>query len=201
MVLARREHRAGRLRAPLNILVPVSGTSVSRRGAELAVVLAQGSRGSVTALHIAGRGARRPLHSRFGGLFARQDEIEDEPANNPITDEIVQLARAYSVNVRSAVRSHRDPDTAILREIGAGRYDVLVMGVSPRPGDPLNFGDVASVLLERAECSLVFLAGGARLGPPLQQVADPLHGDIRGGIGGTPPSGHWHSDPAAGRSW
>jgi Kef-type K+ transport system membrane component KefB/nucleotide-binding universal stress UspA family protein len=158
MVLARREHRAGRLRAPLNILVPVSGTNVSRRGAELAVVLAQGSRGSVTALHIAGRGARRPLYSRLGGLFGRQDETDDEPANNPITDEIVQLARAYSVNVRSAVRTHRDPDTAILREIGAGRHDVLVMGVSPRPGDPLNFGDVASVLLERAECSLVFLA-------------------------------------------
>jgi Kef-type K+ transport system membrane component KefB/nucleotide-binding universal stress UspA family protein len=158
VVLARREHRAGRLRAPLNILVPVSGTSVSRRGAELAVALAQGSRGSVTALHIAGRGPRRALHSRFGALFGRQDETEDEAVNNPITDEIVQLARAYSVNVRSAVRTHRDPDTAILREIGAGRHDVLVMGVSPRPGDPLNFGDVATVLLERADCSLVFLA-------------------------------------------
>ncbi|MGA8095747.1 MAG: cation:proton antiporter [Steroidobacteraceae bacterium] len=159
VVLARREHRSGRLRAPLNILVPVSGTSVSRRGAELAVALAQGSRGSVTALHIAGRGsARRPLHRRFGALFSRPDEVEEEQPNNPITDEIVQLARAYSVNVRSAVRSHRDPDTAILREIGAGRHDVLVMGVSPRPGDLLNFGDVAAMLLERADCSLVFLA-------------------------------------------
>ena len=159
VVIARREHRSGRLRAPLNILVPVSGTSVSRRGAELAVALAQGSRGSVTALHIAGRTATRsPLRSRLGALFAREDELE-EPSNNPITNEIVQLARAYSVNVRSAVRSHREADTAILREIGRGRHDVLVMGVSPRPGDdPLNFGDVASVLLERAECSLVFLA-------------------------------------------
>ena len=159
VVIARREHRSGRLRAPLNILVPVSGTSVSRRGAELAVALAQGSRGSVTALHIAGRTAtRNPLRSRLGALFAREDELE-EPSNNPITNEIVQLARAYSVNVRSAVRSHREADTAILREIGRGRHDVLVMGVSPRPGDdPLNFGDVASVLLERAECSLVFLA-------------------------------------------
>ena len=160
VVLARREHRSGGLRKPLNILVPVSGTSVSRRGAELAVALARGSRGSVTALHIAGRNAavRRPLRSRFGALFGRQDEVEEEPSNNPITDEIVQLARAYSVNVRSAVRSHREAETAILREIGAGRHDLLVMGVSPRPGDPLNFGDVASVLLERAECSLVFLA-------------------------------------------
>jgi Kef-type K+ transport system membrane component KefB/nucleotide-binding universal stress UspA family protein len=159
VVLARREHRSGRMRAPLNILVPVSGTSVSRRGAELAVALAQGSRGSVTALHIAGRNsAPRPLRRRFGALFGMQDQVEEEPSNNPITNEIVQLARAYSVNVRSTVRSHRDADTAILREIAAGRHDVLVMGVSPRPGDPLNFGDVASVLLERAECSLVFLA-------------------------------------------
>jgi Kef-type K+ transport system membrane component KefB/nucleotide-binding universal stress UspA family protein len=159
VVLARREHRSGKVRAPLNILVPVSGTSVSRRGAELAVALARGSRGSVTALHIEGRGPmRRPLHKRFGALFGKQDEIYEDVSNNPITNEIVQLARAYSVNVRSTVRSHRDPDTAILREIGAGRHDVLVMGVSPRPGDPLNFGDVASVLLERAQCSLVFLA-------------------------------------------
>jgi len=159
IVLARREHRSGRMRAPLNILVPVSGTSVSRRGAELAVALAQGSRGTVTALHIAGRSsARRPLRRRFGALFGMQDEIDEESSSNPITNEIVQLARAYSVTVRSAVRSHRDADAAILREIAGGRHDVLVMGVSPRPGDPLNFGDVASVLLERAECSLVFLA-------------------------------------------
>ncbi len=159
VVLARREHRSGRLRAPLNILVPVSGTSVSRRGAELAVALAQGSRGSVTALHIAARNTgRRPLRDRFGALFGRQDFVAEELSTNPITDEIVQLARAYSVNVRSAVRSHREAETAILREIGAGRHDLLVMGVSPRPGDPLNFGDLASALLERAECSLVLLA-------------------------------------------
>jgi Kef-type K+ transport system membrane component KefB/nucleotide-binding universal stress UspA family protein len=156
VVLAREAHRSGGLRAPLNILVPVTGTNVSRRGAELAVALANGSRGSVTALHIAAR-AVRPLRERLGGLFGRQEEI-DESANNPITDEIVQLARAYSVNVRSAVRSHRDAETAILREIGAGRHDLLVMGVSQRPGEALNLGEVASVLLERAECSLVFLA-------------------------------------------
>ncbi|MGA7537629.1 MAG: universal stress protein, partial [Steroidobacteraceae bacterium] len=124
---------------------------------------------SVTALHIAGRAAsRRPLRARFGRLFGRQDEIDDEPSSNPITNEIVQLARAYSVNVRSAVRSHRDAGTAILREIGAGRHDLVVMGVSQRPGGPLNFGDVTSVLLERAECSLVFLAAepAAKSGVP-----------------------------------
>jgi Kef-type K+ transport system membrane component KefB/nucleotide-binding universal stress UspA family protein len=159
VVVARREHRSGRTRAPLKILVPVSGTSISRRGAELAVALAQASRGSLTALHIAGRSAgRAPLHKRLGALFARHEDLDEEPSHNPITEEIVQLARAYSVNVRSAVRNHREAETAILREIAAGRHDMLVMGVSPRPGEPLNFGDVAAALLERAECSLVFLA-------------------------------------------
>ena len=73
----------------------------------------------------------------------------------------MQLARAYSVNVRSAVRSHRDAQTAILREIAVGRHDMLVMGVSLRPGDPLNLGDLAAAMLERADCSLVLLAGEA----------------------------------------
>jgi len=163
VVLARSGHRSGRPRTPLNILVPVSGTSVSRRGAELAVALARGSRGSVTALHIAARAPARsapraPLHRRFGALFGRPEALGEDANNNPITEEIVQLARAYSVDVRSAVRSHRDAETAILREITAGGHDILVMGVSPRPGDPLSFGDVASALLERASCSLVFLA-------------------------------------------
>lgn len=157
VVLARREHRSGNVRAPLNILVPVSGTTVSRRGAEFAVILAQGSGGSITALHIEGRNAaRRPLRDRLG-TFGTQRGTQ-KPSTHPITDEIVQLARAYSVNARSVVRSHREPETAILHEIATGGHDVVVMGVRPRLGVPLNFGDIASALLERAECSLVFLA-------------------------------------------
>jgi hypothetical protein len=32
-----------------------------------------------------------------------------------------------------------------------------VMGVSPRPGDQLYFGQVAAALLEQADCSLLFV--------------------------------------------
>jgi len=39
-----------------------------------------------------------------------------------------------------------------------GAYDLLVMGVSPRPGDQLYFGEVPADLLERAPCSLLFVA-------------------------------------------
>ncbi|HEY2619321.1 MAG TPA: cation:proton antiporter, partial [Acetobacteraceae bacterium] len=49
----------------LSILVPVSGTRVSRQGAELAVALAQASRGSVTALYVAvGRSLLLPWRPR-----------------------------------------------------------------------------------------------------------------------------------------
>ena len=47
---------------------------------------------------------------------------------------------------------------AIIREIRGGHYDLLVMGVSPRPGEQLFFGEVPAELLERAPCSLVFVA-------------------------------------------
>ncbi len=40
----------------------------------------------------------------------------------------------------------------------SGNYDLLVMGVSPRPGDQLFFGEVSADLLERSPCSLVFVA-------------------------------------------
>ena len=42
--------------------------------------------------------------------------------------------------------------------IEGGGYNLLVMGVSPRPGDQLFFGQVPAELLDRAACSLLFVA-------------------------------------------
>ena len=46
---------------------------------------------------------------------------------------------------------------AILRQLGGG-HSLLVMGLSPRPGDQLFFGQLPAELLERAECSVLFVA-------------------------------------------
>ena len=40
----------------------------------------------------------------------------------------------------------------------AGRQDLIVMGVSRRPGDRLFFGDTAATVLEEAPISIVFVA-------------------------------------------
>jgi Kef-type K+ transport system membrane component KefB/nucleotide-binding universal stress UspA family protein len=148
-VLANENHNG-----PLNILVPVTGTPISRQGAELAVALAQGSRGSVTALHIAGASSReRPRWGvRLGAALA-----PDSSADATIQD-IVKLGKAYGVDVKGTIRSRRAAENAIIREIRDGGYDLLVMGVSPRPGDQLFFGEVPADLLERSPCSLLFIA-------------------------------------------
>jgi hypothetical protein len=39
-----------------------------------------------------------------------------------------------------------------------GEHNLLVMGVSPRPGASLSYGAVAATLLARAERSLLFVA-------------------------------------------
>jgi len=57
------------------------------------------------------------------------------------------------------MRANVAPEVAILQEAQAGRYDLIVMGVSRRPGEKLFFGNAARSVLERAKCSVMFLAG------------------------------------------
>jgi Kef-type K+ transport system membrane component KefB/nucleotide-binding universal stress UspA family protein len=154
ITIARGESPTENHNRPLNILVPVTGTPISRQGAELAVALAHGSRGSVTALHVAGASSReRPRWGvRLGAALA-----PDSSADAAIQD-VVELGKAYGVEVKGTIRSRRTAENAIIREIRDGRYDLLVMGVSPRPGEQLFFGEVPADLLERSPCSLVFVA-------------------------------------------
>jgi Kef-type K+ transport system membrane component KefB/nucleotide-binding universal stress UspA family protein len=145
ITIARGDHRENR-NDPLNILVPVTGTPISRQGAELAVALAQGSRGRVTALHVAG------ASSWLGAA------LTPEVRADATIQDVVELGRAYGVEVKGTVRRRRTAENAIMSEIRGGGYDLLVMGVSPRPGQQLFFGEVPADLLERAPCSLLFIA-------------------------------------------
>jgi Kef-type K+ transport system membrane component KefB/nucleotide-binding universal stress UspA family protein len=127
-----------------DILVPVAGTDVSRRAAEVAVALARACGATVTALYVANTGAKRR------GGRSRQEQA--------ILKEIVQMADRYDVEVRTAVRSDVAPDTAILGQVRRGRHDLIIMGVQRRPGDKLFFGDTAAAVFEKAPCSLLFLS-------------------------------------------
>jgi nucleotide-binding universal stress UspA family protein len=154
IAVARGPHRLELKDGPLNTLVAVTGTRVSRHGAELAVALAQASRGSVTALHVA---SPAPLAVRWRQRLG----LALAPHNNAdaIIREIVEIGEHYGIAVKGEIRTDSDAPNAILQAAQSARHDLLIMGVSPRAGDGLSFGAVPAKVLERANCSLLFLSG------------------------------------------
>jgi Kef-type K+ transport system membrane component KefB len=127
----------------LDILVPITGTGHSRRGTEIAVALARASLGRVTVLHVASRER----------LSWRTDTNEAA-----ILRDAVQLGDQLGVPVRTAIRGHADADEVILRQLKSGEHDLIVMGVSPRPGATLSYGRAAAAILQQSTRSVLLVA-------------------------------------------
>jgi nucleotide-binding universal stress UspA family protein len=140
------------------VLVPITGTGASRDGAEVAIALAQAIGGSVTALYVT-NSSRKPQtwRQQFGTALAPENSAD------AAVREIVELGEHYNTEVRGLIRQDGPTGDAILKEIESGHYSLLVMGVSPRPGDQLFLGEVAAEVLQGAKCSIVFVSGEHRL--------------------------------------
>ncbi len=130
------------LHTRLSVLVPVNGTEVSRRAAEVAVAVARTNRASLTALYVAPRGAKKR---------SRQTE-------EAILKDVSALAETYGLQIKTAVRADVAPDEAIVKEVARRRNNLVVLGVGKRPGEKLFFGDTAAALLEKSDKSLLFVA-------------------------------------------
>jgi Kef-type K+ transport system membrane component KefB/nucleotide-binding universal stress UspA family protein len=145
---ARGTHRKDPIRGALDILVPVTGSARSRRGAEVALELARTGNGQVTALYVAAAAPRkRTWRPRIGPTH--------EAA---ILREIVELADQLGVPLRTVVRRSGAVEDAILRQLRHGKHTMIVMGVSPRPGATLFFGDVPAAILRRSERSILLVS-------------------------------------------
>jgi Kef-type K+ transport system membrane component KefB/nucleotide-binding universal stress UspA family protein len=134
------------------ILIPVNGTDVSRRAAETGFALARSTGSRVSALYVAtGRsnGAGRGRIRR--GVDTRRNE-------EAVLKDIAELADRYDARVRTALRVDVAVEEAILREAKRGSYDLVVLGVTRRPGDTLFFGNMAAALLERCDTAILFVA-------------------------------------------
>jgi Kef-type K+ transport system membrane component KefB/nucleotide-binding universal stress UspA family protein len=129
------------------ILIPVNGTEVSRRAVEVGLTLARANDALVTALYVTRANAN-------GGRKRAQATRRNELA---VLEDISALADRYEVRIRSTMRANMAPDEAILRESKRG-YDLIVLGVSRRPGDTLFFGNTAAAVLDRSETSNLFVA-------------------------------------------
>ncbi len=133
------------------ILIPVNGSDVSRRAAEVGLTLARASDAQVTALYVTRTNGST---GRSKSALRKQATRRSEQA---VLKDIGALADRYEVSVRSTTRVNLAPEDAILREAKRG-YDLIVLGVSRRPGDTLFFGNTAASVLDHSDTSNLFVA-------------------------------------------
>jgi Kef-type K+ transport system membrane component KefB/nucleotide-binding universal stress UspA family protein len=132
------------------ILIPVSGTEVSRRGLEVGLTLARATDAHVTALYVTRANSAIRRRSASRRQVVRRDELA-------VLKDVAALAERYEVPLRNATRTDMAPEAAIRREAERG-YDLVVLGVSRRPGDLLFFGNTAAAVLEKSPASNLFVA-------------------------------------------
>jgi K+:H+ antiporter len=152
IAVARGVHQELPLESPLSILVPVTGTEVSRQGAEVAFVIARAAGAAVTALYVSTQN-RAGMRRRLRRAIRHQGEQE------AILKDVVNMAERLNVEIRIAVEAQAAAEDAILQTATANRHNLIVMGVNRRPGDALFFGQVATAMLERSRRSLLLVSG------------------------------------------
>ena len=147
LVIGSDSHLDDPQQCPMSILVPVAGTDVSRRAAEIAIAVARSCQCPITALYVANTAAA----GKKQGRAAREQE-------RAIVKDIVSMADHYDVTVKAVTASEVAPDKAIMAAAKKGKHDLIIMGVGRRPGDTLFFGDTAAAVMEHAPTSLVLVA-------------------------------------------
>ncbi|HET7413012.1 MAG TPA: cation:proton antiporter [Pararhizobium sp.] len=127
------------------VLVPVNGTDVSRRAADLALALARPHHARVKVLYV----SRGKANRRRPSMSHQREEA--------VLKDIVDLAGRYGVRVQTAMRTRGEADEAIWREAARGA-EMIVMGVTQRPGEELFFGDTATAVLAKCKGPIVLVA-------------------------------------------
>ena len=148
IVAARGGHSVAPESEPLDILVPVNGTDISRRGADVALNLARAAGAPVTALFVSNAKAsttQARRSRRSGGSDAA------------VLKEMVELAEQHAVALRVVERSNLAAEDAILRQARSGKHNLIVMGAARRPGEDLAFGNIADAVLEASDRSVLLV--------------------------------------------
>jgi nucleotide-binding universal stress UspA family protein len=148
VVSARGDHDRDPAKSALNILVSTTGAEVARRGIEVALALGRAANSPVTALYVTDAATRQ----------ARQRISTPARDERAVLSDVQTIAKHSGVEVQTKVRADVAAEDAIMRELRMGRHNLIVMGVSRRPGQKLSFGHVAQALLEGSSRSVIFVA-------------------------------------------
>lgn len=158
IVVGKGKHLKQPMPDALNILVPVSGSAVSKRGAEVAVALA-GS-GSLRVIYVATTRDKGALRGVSRGLSQETGILKDTS----------DLAARHDVDITTTLRVNRAPEAAILREIDTTDVDLVVMGVDRIQADHLSFGGVADAVLRQSKVSVLLVSSGEARQAPAEKA-------------------------------
>ena len=149
VAVPRGPHREDPAASDLRILVPITGTDVSRRAAEVGLALARVTEAPIAALYVTSKTAGN------GHSGTRTTTRQHEEA---ILKDIVSLGERYNHPIRTSMLVDVAPEEAILRRARTGRHNLIVMGVNRRPGETLFFGNVAAAILAQSKVSILFIS-------------------------------------------
>lgn len=116
---------------------------------EVGLALARATGANVTVLYVT------RANAGYGKAGPRRRAIRRN--ERAVFKDIRALAERYEVDLRMKTRANVAPDKAIFDESKHG-YELIVLGVSRRPGDTLHFGNTAAAVLDRSNVSNLFLA-------------------------------------------
>ncbi len=133
----------------LRILVPVSGSGVSRRGAELAIAIARVRAARLHLIYVS--------TTRDQGVRRQAAEGAQERASQ-VLKETAAIAERYDLAVTTRIHASAAPERAILQEIDAAGADLVVLGVDRLQGEILDFGSVAAAVLARSRVPVLLVS-------------------------------------------
>lgn len=112
------------LDAPIDILVPTGGSPEARLAIEIALALADASRGTLTVLHV--------FDPREETLMLRG---RARRLGMSMLVDARRLGRRSGVPVKGLTATHARPESEIARIARTGRYDLVVLGTALRRGE------------------------------------------------------------------
>jgi Kef-type K+ transport system membrane component KefB len=138
---------AGPADVPLDILLPTSGTADARLATEIALALADATKGTVGALHV----------------FEPQEDtaVLRGRARRPGISLLVdahRLGKRSGVPVKGLTATNARPEREIRRTLRGGRFDLVVLGTSLRQGETKFLGPRTSSLLRNTRTPALVIA-------------------------------------------
>ena len=163
--------RSQRPQAIHQILLPFTGTAISRRAVDAALRLARAEEATLMPAYLATVPKRLPLDCAIPAEAAKA---------MPMLEAIEQRATAQGVNIDSRIERGRSYRHALARLLDRERFDRVVVPATAEAGAELS-GDDLAWLLEKAPAEVLILRPGPEDRRIVTSPEPPLRGESQVG--------------------